>query len=209
MLFRSWVRADNVTGSPVSQMNAMPTTTVNMAQSVGANRPTLNASDADFNGCPSLSFDTTDYFDSDATISAGDFTIIWVGKYSAANFVYERALGVGYAYAGTNQSLQVVGGGGASSKNLSPNWLNGSTTTFRHRFAGTHASNRLWKNGTEQVLSDGTGGTGDPSSATLGGVTFSWNAYSGGSCSAHKLAELMFFNRALTDAEAEIGRAHV
>jgi hypothetical protein len=195
-----WTKSDvGVTGAPVSNW-ADQSGGGRDWTAAGAARPTFNATDAQFNGLPSLGFVSPQCMVTTATLTYGAFTLFMAVRCLSAGFLYNRTAGPDYLFGTTGNTTSIVYPGGSSANNLSTNWAVSATPrTIARVFDGTHAGDILRINGVTQTLSTVSGG--DPGLTGVAGTAGLFASNTGTTSSTGTMAEVILYNRALTPTE--------
>jgi hypothetical protein len=141
-----------------------------------ASAPTWVA-DGGLNGRPSARYAGGQFLATPA-FSLSTHTVFMVGAFSgAAGMLWEHSVNANFndghwLYASSGSTMMVQRGGTYSDKNRALNWANdGVVRAIRLEFDGTHAGNKLFANGAELALTNGTNvgnpGTGATSAQVL------------------------------------------
>lgn len=170
-----WYRSTSatVTGGVVDSLTDLSTSAIN-ATSSGTARPTYNATDAAYNGRPSLTFDGTDDTVTAAGVNYSNHTIFQVCRSAGAAgykpfWRRQAAVGNDIDYCSHRTDAIFVRNNAlvASYKTNATNWgVTANPITVRVEYGGTHASHLLYANGSAVALSSGT--AGDPGALTSG-----------------------------------------
>ena len=142
-------------------------------QAVAGKQPTFRT--GILNGKPGVLFDGGDGIRYGAPgFSLGASTVFCVFKLIGAGILYEHALGSGaarYMFGTTGDSIQVQSASATSGKDRAANWaIDNVAKITSHVFNGTHASHKLYIDGTEQTMTDAVGRTGNPGTTLINGV---------------------------------------
>lgn len=167
-----WVESDTlVQAGTVSSWTNQADGTNPLINSTAGFRPAYNATDADFNGEPSVQFThtTPHWLRSTNNITIGAFTVVIVCKVTAASGnIWMVHDGTKFAFSRSDLSSLGANYGVGSDKQLSATWaVDALAMTMVHRFDGTHAGHTLEVNGVAQTLGNGAS-TSNPGT---GGVT--------------------------------------
>jgi len=206
----SWVRSDlgvTLNGATVSAWADQSGNGKNLTQGSAASQPTFNATDADYNNLPSLTFDGVNDCLAGSSFNYGAFTIFMVAKVTSAagnGYYYIRGAGAAcdYLWARTADTVYIDrNNAGTRSRKDATNatWGVGSTPlTVVHVFDGTHAGNLIRKNGTALSTSDVS--ANDPGTSS---VSRTFNLLSDNSAyfTTGSFTEMAIFNRALNNTE--------
>jgi len=201
----SWFRSDDATVSGgvvdalVNKLSGAPDATAS-----GTARPTYNATDAAYNGQPSLSFDGTDDTLLASGVNYSQHTIFMVAR-SAGQAGYrpfyrrQAIVGNDIDYCSHRTDALFVRNNAltASYKTNATNWgVTANPVTIRVQYDGTHAGHLLYKNGVAVALTSVT--PNDPGALVNGNLRLMSDA---ATFTQGTMAEFIVYNRVLTAAE--------
>lgn len=168
----NWLRPDygllDGSGNPIADGVAAASWAVRLgtsplhAQATGANRPTWTASDSTGNGKPSLTFDSTDYFEqstSNVITAAGTSWVFFVGKASstAGGPILTSRRSAPYlatCFMGTN--CYIAGDGSRASMNMTiADFTKSNLFWAVTQWRGTGQHPQVWINGVLQTITSG------------------------------------------------------
>ncbi|MBX2903964.1 MAG: hypothetical protein KF872_10450, partial [Chitinophagales bacterium] len=200
-----WTRADagvvkDAAGN-VSQWRDLSGNNNHFTQSAPGNRPTLTSSNANFNGRPSLTFNTSQYMTNLTNIGGG-------GNVAYTMFTVSRLSGGTNARLLSSASTNWLLGywGGYVDRAYTNNWIAGSSTSVNsvaHMYS--ISSSGTGGNGTVfydygNVIATGTAGTPNaPGVIQLNGYSGGLNEMSNG-----EVCEVIYYNRVLTNSERQL-----
>ena len=159
------------------------------------------------NGQAAIRFDGSDYLAA-PDVALGPFTYFSVFKATTQyNMIYERGLNAAFnngefLYTDIVESVGIYRDTKRSGKNATPGW--GNTSTFlltENSFNGTHDSNSLFINGGQVTLSTADVLSDDPGTGIITDTLYVGNRMDQTYGLNGDLAELLVFNRVLTNAE--------
>lgn len=175
-----------------------------MAQATGAKQPTYNASDSQYGGLPSFSFDgVDDLLVSSSSLALGGFTIFAVARFTSNAYVFNHnqdGSNYSYLYGSIADTMAFARGATTLGENLSGNWASSSLVprTVVVMYDGTQAGTQMRLNGVTQGMS--IAASANPGTAIVSAPlsVFSDNltAWTGGT-----LASLIVYARALSVPE--------
>lgn len=211
---QGWYRGDetSVTGALVDSWTDKSGNARHLL-GTGAARPTLVASA--LNSLPGLQFSGAQELLTSGTFSVSTVSVFTVFRATANGVVYEHAtafLGSHSTLLYTNQgpSLGIIRAGGSSYKNRAASWgADGANRIVRQEFGGTHATNKMFINGTAQSLTDGAA-TGDPGTAASTAVKLHVGASNGVTLplTGH-IMELLVYSTVLSAGDASRVEAYL
>lgn len=202
---KAWYRSDVVdaTGGVVNSMTNFVSGGAD-ATSSGTARPTYNASDAAYNGQPSLSFDGTDDTLLASGVNYSSHTIFMVAR-SAGQAGYRpfyRRTGVSsndidYCSHRTDALFVRNNALTASYKTNATNWgVTANPITIRVQYNGTHAGHLLYANGVAVALTSAT--ANNPGALANGNLRLMSDTVT---FTQGTMAEFIVYNRVLSAAE--------
>lgn len=176
-------------------------------QATSSKQPSYRTAANGISGNPAIQFATNIL--QVPNFSRGAWTTFTVFKCSSTTLLYEQGPGWstpgGYLYTSTGASIHIKNAANNtySAKNYSANWGSDNTTKLAtHRFNGTQASHILRVNGTEVSMTDTPNFVGSPGTDTVTD-TLNIGGRNGTGLGAFYLCEMIMYNRALTDTEAQ------
>jgi len=181
-------------------------------QATLGSQPAYNATDAQYNNKPSISFDGLADSLKITNLAYGPMTIISVCKvttYPGANGYWYAHGGLEYLYSTTSFSMYTDGrSGAASAKDYAANWLVTTTPNiYVRRFDGTSAGDTLRISRSDISLSTQLAGNPGTDIVTS---DFTLYAYAGGAgTSPGTIAENIIYNRSLLTAEVQQVEAYI
>jgi hypothetical protein len=221
-----WLRADTgvTQAGTVSAIEDQSSNDNDFVQNTAGNRPAYNATDADFNGGPSIDTTGSKWLVSDGTVAYGanGFTAYLVFKAAAGLDAYmfghqQDAGNFHYLTGDNNGSIGVRHSAGTASwKNASNEWAGGvaKTVCWGHPVGpGSHAAAFLRINGVAETLTTLGGNNGNPAAADVTAVIGLGSDAPGSLPHAFKFVEFILFSTVHSDGdkalvEAELKRKH-
>lgn len=204
----TWVRSDTVVGSPVSQWTDLSGNGNHIVQATLAKRPAINASDAQYNGLPSLAFDgTTTAMATVGNITLGAYTVWMVCRVTTTvGYLWKRPTAVDYCYGSTGNTINTTISAVTSGYNLSANWgQSASPRRILVAYDGTHAGHVMYLNSALQSLTTVSGA--DPGATPRADPFCLYSPEGSTASSSGTIAEVVVLsgaisasNRALLDA---------
>lgn len=182
----------------------------NLLQNAG---PDYSTSDSDFNGKPSITFNGVNTNITAADVTFDDFTLFLVHTpASNSGYLWSRLEGPATydtLYSDSSSSYYTGRGAYVSASNVNGRWLKGNITqgcqVLRRRFS-ERSDNFVYINGVKCHNIETT--NQDPSGSATGDITLSGTPGTGLMCN-YKVAEVILYNRKLTDLECSQVEAYL
>jgi hypothetical protein len=139
-----------------------------------------------------------------SAVSLGTFTIVTVFTGTSAGMVYEKTGPRTWLYGNNSSTIVAVGTGQSAYSVTAPSaWCSdGAWRVIVHRMGGTNATQSLLFNGVAPTTTNGT--TGDPGVGVVGSTITLMSRAESSLFATGSLGRVLIYDRALTDAEAQI-----